>query len=88
LITTPQKINVYRKPEQKYQLSCSNKVVDVLLDVEKFFLIESLTNYKDYSVSRLDKYHEMVGKRAGKSVPLTKTWAPAYPPYREMLYIL
>ena len=37
LITTHQKINVYRKPEQKYQVTCSDKVVDVLLDVEKFF---------------------------------------------------
>jgi hypothetical protein len=35
----------------------------------------------------LDKDNEMVGKRAVKSVPFTKTWAPAYPPYREMLYM-
>ncbi len=37
LITTHQKINVYGKPDQKYQVNCSDKVVDILLDIEKFF---------------------------------------------------
>lgn len=37
LITTHQKINVYGKPDQKYQVNCSDKVVDILLDIEQFF---------------------------------------------------
>jgi flagellar biosynthesis GTPase FlhF len=37
LVTTHQKINVYGKPEKKYQVSCSDKVVDIQLEVERFF---------------------------------------------------
>ncbi len=37
LITTHPKINVYGKPEKKYQVRCSDKAVDIQLDVERFF---------------------------------------------------